>query len=48
VAKYADTLKAIALDVNMPHVLFRDFAAQALLVCASKGSIILSEDEAMR
>jgi hypothetical protein len=43
VAKYADTLKAIALDKNMPHVLLHHFAAQALLFCANSDSIILSE-----
>ena len=36
VAKYADALKAIALDKSAPHVLMRHFAAQALLVCASE------------
>jgi hypothetical protein len=44
-AKYADTLKAIVLDKNVPHVLLRHFAAQALLVCASSGSNIVSEAE---
>lgn len=43
VAKYADTLKAIALDKNVPHVLLRHFAAQALLVCASDSNNVLSE-----
>lgn len=43
VAKYADALKAIALDKSAPHVLLRHFAAQALLICASSGSIVLSE-----
>ncbi len=46
VAKYADTLKAIALDANMPHVLFRHFAAQALLACVGNSNFTLSEDEA--
>jgi len=45
-AKYADALKAIALDKSTPHVLLRHFAAQALLVCASGGSIVLSEADA--
>jgi hypothetical protein len=46
VAKYADALKAVALDKSTPHVLLRHFAAQALLVCASGGSIVLSEADA--
>ena len=45
VTKYADTLKAIALDKNVPHVLLHHFAVQALLVCASSGSNIVSEAE---
>lgn len=46
VAKYADALKAIALDKSMPHVLLRHFAAQALLVCANGGGIVLQEADA--
>ncbi len=46
VGKYADALKAIALDKSTPHVLLRHFAAQALLVCASGGGIVLSEADA--
>ncbi|MDE3242553.1 MAG: transcriptional regulator, partial [Nitrospirota bacterium] len=46
VAKYAEALKAIALDKSTPHVLMRHFASQALLVCASSGSIVLSEADA--
>lgn len=46
VAKYADELKAIALDRSNPHILLRHFAAQALLGCARSGSIVLSEVEA--
>jgi hypothetical protein len=46
VGKYADALKAIALDKSTPHVLLRHFAAQALLVCANAGSIVLSEVDA--
>jgi hypothetical protein len=46
VAKYADALKAIALDNSRPHVLLRHFAAQALLVCASGGGIVLPEADA--
>lgn len=45
VAKYADTMKAIALDKSIPHVLLRHFAAQALLSCASSCSNVLSETE---
>ena len=44
-AKYADTLKDIVLDKNVPHVLLRHFAAQALLACASNASNIVSEAE---
>lgn len=45
VAKYVDMLKAIALDKNMPHVLLRHFAAQALLVCArSDGNVVLEAE----
>jgi NACHT domain len=46
VAKYTDTLKAIALDKSMPHVLLRHFAAQALLACESGGGVVLSEADA--
>ena len=46
VGKYADALKAIALDKSTPHVLLRHFAAQTLLLCASGGSIVLSEADA--
>ena len=46
VAKYADTLKAIVLDKNVPHVLLRHFAAQALLACESGGGVVLSEADA--
>ncbi len=42
VAKYANQLKDIALDKNAPHVMWRHFAAQALLVCSSSGNIVLS------
>ena len=42
IAKYASVLKKVALDAEVPHVLLRHFAAQALLVCASSGSIVLS------
>jgi len=43
VAKYADMLKAIAFDRDVPHVLLRHFAAQALLACVHSGSIVLSD-----
>lgn len=46
VAKYADALKAIALDENLPHVLLRHFAAQALLNCDTGGGIVLSGTDA--
>lgn len=42
VAQYAGTLKAIALDQSLPHVLMRDFAARAVLTCADRGTITLS------
>lgn len=45
VARYADLLKTIALDQNVPHVLMRHFAARALLACASGGSIGLSDSD---
>lgn len=43
--KYADMLKPVALDREMPHVLLRYFAAQALLTCADSGSRALSGAE---
>jgi hypothetical protein len=46
VMKYADALKAIALDQGMPHVLMRHFAARAVLACAKGGSIPLPESDA--
>jgi len=45
VARYADLLKAVALDTNVPHVLMRHFAAQALLACTSSGSFVLSDGD---
>ena len=33
-------------DKRTPHILIRHFAAQALLVCASSGSIVLSQIDA--
>jgi hypothetical protein len=46
VAKYATILKAISLDRDAPHVLLRQFAAQALLICADSGGLTLPEAEA--
>ncbi|MBU4201455.1 MAG: NACHT domain-containing protein [Verrucomicrobia bacterium] len=46
VAKYADMMKAIAFDRDVPHVLLRHFAAQALLACVRIGSIVLSDADA--
>lgn len=46
IAKYVDALKVIAFDKSMPHVLFRHFAAQAIMVCASNCCIVLSEADA--
>ncbi len=46
VAKFADTLKEIALDADVPHVLMRHFSAQALLVCARAGTVALSGADA--
>jgi hypothetical protein len=46
VAKYAAVLKEIALDKGTPHILLRHFAAQALLVCAGGGGVVLSEADA--
>jgi hypothetical protein len=43
IVKYAELLKTISLDKNTPHILLRHFAAQALLTCASSGSLVLSE-----
>jgi hypothetical protein len=47
VAKYEDMLKAIALDSDVPHVLFRHFAAQALLICADTGGLTLPKADAV-
>lgn len=46
IAKYADMLKVVALDSDVPHVLLRHFAAQALLTCADSGSLTLSDADA--
>ncbi len=44
IARYHQTLTAIALDKKSPHVLVRQFAAQALLQCVSSGSLKLSKN----
>lgn len=46
VANCADSLKSIALDASMPHILLRHFAAQALLICAGNGTIVLTKADA--
>ena len=46
VAKYNKILKAISLDRDAPHVLLRQFAAQALLICAESGGLTLPEADA--
>lgn len=43
VARHADFLEAIALDVVDRHVLRRHFAAQALLACLKAGEVRLSK-----
>ncbi len=45
VARYADLLKSVAFDTNVPHVLMRHFATQTLLLCARGGSVKLSASE---
>ena len=45
VEKYADILKAVALNKEMPHVLLRHFASQTLLACVDCGSHLLSRAE---
>ncbi|MFZ6750083.1 NACHT domain-containing protein [Undibacterium sp. Ren11W] len=45
VAKYAEELKAVALDGSAPHVLLRHFATQILLICVGSGSVVLSHVE---
>ena len=45
IAGYAGVLKRVALDDNIPHVLFRLFATRALLECFKRGSLALSEAE---
>jgi hypothetical protein len=46
VAKYAEMLRDIALDRDVPHVLLRHFAAQALLSSADSGGLTLPEADA--
>jgi len=43
VSRYHHTLTSIALNEISPHVLIRQFAAQALLQCVSSGSLKLSK-----
>lgn len=45
VAKYADRLKAIAFDKNVPHILIRHFASKAVLTCSDSGSLVLKTTE---
>lgn len=47
VGKYADMLKVVALNNDLPQVLFRHFATQALLICAEKGGLTLPESTAV-
>ncbi|MCK1790761.1 NACHT domain-containing protein [Pseudomonas violetae] len=46
VARYFTQLRSIALDATTPHVLFRHFAAQAVLECIKNGNLGLSKSEA--
>lgn len=43
VAKHHDFLEQIALSTLDPHVLFKHFAAEALLICARGGQLPLSQ-----
>lgn len=45
VAKYADILKTVAFDKEMPHVLLRHFASKTLLACLDCGSHVTSKAE---
>jgi hypothetical protein len=47
VGRYAEVLKAVVLNNDLPHVLFRHFATQALLICADKGALTLPESTAI-
>jgi len=46
VGKYTEMLKVVALNNDLPHVLFRHFATQALLTCADEGTLTLPESTA--
>lgn len=48
VARHADALTAIAISEDSPHILARQFAAQAVLTCAEKGSLGLSASDKKR
>lgn len=48
VARHADTLLAIATGEDSPHILVRQFAAQAVLACGEKGSLKLSAADRKR
>lgn len=43
IARYSNTLVALALDEKSPHVLMRHFASQAILTCVSKERLKLSQ-----
>ena len=45
IAKYAEMLKAVALDKTAPHVLMRHFATQAILTCRDNGTLVLKAVE---
>ena len=45
IANYSVALKGIALNTKLPHVLIRHFAALALITCAEKGALALSNDD---
>jgi hypothetical protein len=47
VGKYAEMLKVVALNNDLPHVLSRHFASHALLICADKGGLSLPESAAI-
>ena len=43
IGKYAEMLEVVALSNDLPHVLFRHFASEALLTCADKRALTLPE-----
>ena len=45
VSQHSGLLKTVALDAEFPHALFRHSASKALLYCAERGSLKLSESE---